>query len=148
MTREEAIRTLKYNSNVIHQTINGETDPNEVEALEMAIEALEQETCEDVISRQAAQIELTKCEVIDAYDENDNLVGCYNADTVDSIVRNLPPVTPQQKYGKWVRIDKDKCKCDQCEVISFVAMYPNGDANYCPNCGCRMIEPQESEDKG
>ena len=34
----------KYNSNVIHKTINGETDPNEVEALDMAIKALEQET--------------------------------------------------------------------------------------------------------
>lgn len=44
MTREEAIAILKYNSNVIHKTINGETDPNEVEALDMAIKALEQET--------------------------------------------------------------------------------------------------------
>lgn len=43
MTREEAIKMLKYNSNVIHQTINGETDHKEVEALEMAIKALEQE---------------------------------------------------------------------------------------------------------
>ena len=43
MTREEAIKLLKYNSNVIHKTINGDTDPNEVEALDMAIEALEQE---------------------------------------------------------------------------------------------------------
>lgn len=45
MTREEAIRILKYNSNVIHKTINGETDPNEVEALDMVIKALEQEPC-------------------------------------------------------------------------------------------------------
>ena len=43
MTKEEAIAILKYNSNVIHKTINGETDPNEVEALDMAIKALEQE---------------------------------------------------------------------------------------------------------
>lgn len=41
MTREEAIKLLKYNSNVIHKTINGETDPNEVEALDMAIKALD-----------------------------------------------------------------------------------------------------------
>lgn len=39
MTREEkeALEMLKYNSNVIHQTIHGETDPKEVEALDMAI---------------------------------------------------------------------------------------------------------------
>ena len=42
MTKEEALAILKYNSKVIHQTINGETDPNEVEALDMAIKALEQ----------------------------------------------------------------------------------------------------------
>ena len=70
----------------------------------------------------------------------------------DSILRNftaseaiakIKEYEDKQKSGKWIRIDKDKCKCDQCEVISFIAMYPNGDANYCPNCGARM----ESEDK-
>lgn len=44
MTKEEAIKILKYNSNVIHKTMTGETDPNEVEALDMAIKALEQES--------------------------------------------------------------------------------------------------------
>jgi hypothetical protein len=43
MTPEEAIKMLKYNSNVIHKTINGETDINEVEALDMAISALEKQ---------------------------------------------------------------------------------------------------------
>jgi len=41
MTKEEAIKMLKYNSNVIHKNINGKTDPKEVEALDMAIESLE-----------------------------------------------------------------------------------------------------------
>ena len=55
----------------------------------------------------------------------------------------LPPVTPQPKTGHWIRVDKDKCKCDQCEVISFIAMYPNGDKNYCPNCGTKMQAESE-----
>ena len=55
MIREEAIRMLKYNSNVIHKTINGETDPNEVKALDMAIKALEQEPSEKVITEIEAQ---------------------------------------------------------------------------------------------
>ena len=54
MTREEAIKILKYNSNVIHKTINGETDPNEVEALDMAIKALE---WEDVLGKIRGEIE-------------------------------------------------------------------------------------------
>ena len=43
MKPEEAIKILKYNSNVIHKTINGETDINEVKALDMAISALEKQ---------------------------------------------------------------------------------------------------------
>lgn len=43
MNNQEAIKMLKYNSNVIHKTLNGETDINEVEALDMAISALEKQ---------------------------------------------------------------------------------------------------------
>ena len=32
-------------------------------------------------------------------------------------------------------------KCSECNYKS--ERYDN----YCPNCGCRMVEPQESEDK-
>ena len=56
MTREEAIEILKYNSNVIHQTINGETDPKEVEALDMAIKALEQQPVLDKIRAEIIQL--------------------------------------------------------------------------------------------
>ena len=49
MTREKAIEILKYNSNVIHKTMTGETDTNEVEALDMAIKALEDKPCDGVI---------------------------------------------------------------------------------------------------
>ena len=51
---------------------------------------------------------------------------------------------PKIKTAHWIKVDKDKCKCDNCEVISFIAMYPNGNINYCPNCGRRMIEHNES----
>ena len=49
MKPEEAIKILKYNSNVIHKTINGETDINEVKALDMAISALQAQ--EETVSR-------------------------------------------------------------------------------------------------
>lgn len=60
--------------------------------------------------------------------------------TVTEFVEDLPSVTPLPKIGHGIRVDKDKCKCDKCEVISFIAMYPNGDINYCPNCGLKMEE--------
>lgn len=56
MTREEAIKILKYNSNVIHRTINGETDPNEVEALDMAIKSLEKESTETTAEKEADNV--------------------------------------------------------------------------------------------
>lgn len=59
MNREEAIKMLKYNSNVIHQTINGETDHKEVEALDMAIEALEQQPVLDKIRDEIADLDDT-----------------------------------------------------------------------------------------
>ena len=56
---------------------------------------MDQEPCDNCISRQALQTELKNYEVVNVHDENDNLIGYYNADTVDSIVRNLPSVNPQ-----------------------------------------------------
>lgn len=89
MTREESIN--KWIIPAIKNTWN-EKKCNEI------LKVLEQEPCEDAISRQAVQIELKNCEIVDGYDENDNFVTYYNADTVDSIVRNLPPVTPAPNW--------------------------------------------------
>ena len=51
------------------------------------------------------------------------------------------------RTGHWIRLKHGKGKCSEChDVVLIAQMY--GNANYCPNCGKRMIEPQESEDKG
>lgn len=39
-----------------------------------------------------------------------------------------------------------KCQCDRCDFTTIV-VEDFGYYNYCPNCGCRMVDPQESEDK-
>ena len=71
MTREEAIKWFKENP-FIHK---------DHEPFQMAIKALEQEPCEDAISRQAA------------------LQCCRNEweEEVEMRLKSLPPVTPQQK---------------------------------------------------
>ena len=45
----------------------------------------------------------------------------------------LDEIRPQ---GEWIRVDKYKVKCNKCEVIHYIAQYPNSaKINYCPNCG-------------
>ena len=55
----------------------------------------------------------------------------------------MPPVTPQEpKTGHWNEIPKYKdiaWQCSECEHFTTMKH------NYCPNCGAKMIESQESE---
>ena len=45
----------------------------------------------------------------------------------------------EPKTGHWIRVDKDKLKCSECEVVHFIAQYPqSAKINYCPNCGADM----------
>ena len=50
----------------------------------------------------------------------------------------------QPKTGHWIRVDDTKLRCSECDVIHFIAMYPSGEINFCPNCGADM---RESEDE-
>ena len=133
MTREEAIRMLKYNSNVIHKTINGETDPNEVEALDMAIKALEQEPCDDCVKRQAV---LNTLDEMDKALDIDRTVESYK-ELLTECYKNLPSVTPKEKTGHWIRQTDDYHDYYECEHCG-IAVGLDDIKNYCPNCGAKM----------
>ena len=77
-------------------------------------------------------------------------------------INSLSPVTPQPKTGHWIDDNENEIdaqygrhlyKCSKCN--EYADMFVGGTEdwwdiekpNYCPNCGCRMVEPQESEDK-
>lgn len=117
MTREQAIAILRYNSNVIHQTINGETDPNEVEALDIAIKALEQQPCETAIDTKEVFNILRRnyrgqSVSVDGYCVPAN----YREDIYDEI-KALPPVTPTRR---WIPVSESLPKENglyQCTVI-------------------------------
>ena len=133
MTREEIIRNLKYTMKK-HENDRVDTFGTNISLMcKDILDYLEQEPCDDAVSRYAV-----KKWVCNTCPDN---AECQRDCDVIKGIDALPSVT--QKYGKWIRIDKDKCKCDQCEVISLIAMYPNGDANYCPNCGAKMQESEE-----
>ena len=127
MTREEAITELNT-FKIGAKSELGET------ALDMAIKALEQEPCEDCISREQA-----KTAIRDRFKDLPSRVE------INTILNELSSVTPQPKPGHWQKISADKYsehvayyfRCSECgkDII--------GEHKYCPNCGCRMSEGSE-----
>ena len=109
-------------------------------------EYLWQTPCKDAISRQ---------EVLDVIERWLECSGYNEAErhimrAVQSVLYDSPSVTPQPKTGHWIKtgdylitafgnVDYVKCSC--CREYGLEK------GNYCPNCGAKMIEPQESEDK-
>ena len=51
-----------------------------------------------------------------------------------------------QKSGKWIEY-KDECECSFCHETWNYCDNDTETFNFCPNCGCRMVEPQESEEQ-
>lgn len=79
--------------------------------------------------------------------------GKQNTEKVEISVfqlnRVIKTLEQEPKEGHWIA-DVDRWgdivttvngyRCDKCNTF-------NSDKdNYCPNCGCRMVEPQESEE--
>ena len=58
----------------------------------------------------------------------------------------------EQKTGHWTVVSDGYgdnayiCECSECKDTVWVYKDADRKWNYCPNCGCRMVEPQESED--
>ena len=126
MNREEALEILK------NDTVD--TSDDWCEAFEMAIKALEQEPCEDCISREDALMALTGQCADSPIELLPKAIKQINA---------LPPVTPAEKVGRWIydrtRDWDGECKyeCSECGMGSDV------DYAYCMRCGCKMQEVEE-----
>jgi Zn finger protein HypA/HybF involved in hydrogenase expression len=143
------------------------------EAKNMAIKALEQEPCEDAVSRQAVSyiIKSHIHEIIteSGTDKNAHTNAVLRA--IVNLVETMPPVTPttciakvtfdkdelqkivdesvkemivERKKGKWIEEPNCWLRCSCCK-----SHYPhtsiNGvrGSNYCPNCGADMREVEE-----
>ena len=95
MTKEEAIMYLKRADVSVGCKVKTKT----AEAIEMAIEALQKEPCEDAVSRQAA-IDALKMDIsIIPFAKTREYVRAA-IETVYSRLKDLPPVTPAIKKGK------------------------------------------------
>ena len=119
MTREEALQIL--------DTIP--TIGEQVDALEMAIEALSTEPCEDCISREEAK------RIVDHY------IQFYDGQfRINESIDNLPSVQPIRPKGEWIpkpySIEwKSDAKCSNCGNLVAGAL-----SNYvtCPYCSADM----------
>ena len=98
----------------------------------------------DLISRQAA---------IDALEKwLHGLFGITEADgtaTIFKTIRQLPPIQPEPKRGKWVRTGSgslyDHYECSECgKAPKWECMGDNrwkiAFTCFCPNCGAKMDE--------
>ena len=108
--------------------------------IDSAIKALEHEPCEDAISRQAVE-KITWEDP--SYTDSLNVLA-----EVRDKVRALPLVNPQPKPGHWIEHEgwnddaySTEYSCSECNE------WIDEKSNFCPNCGAKMIDPQESEDK-
>ncbi len=104
----------------------------------------------DCISREQALRELKESAEHHANDSREEVLLRRDRD----IIRALPSVTPQEpKTGHWVKYGRPRCgeqhyKCTNCDEYFNFGLYSDyykKAFKYCPNCGCRMVEPQESE---
>lgn len=138
MTRKEAIEKIKM---ILAECAEDEDAVcyvtfDDADALDMAIKALEQETCEDCVSRKA---------MLDAITEiDDNINMDIYTNEVREIIGDLPSVTPVRKKGHWIFVDKahEHAHCSECGYGN-VDLFNGKPHNYCPNCGAKMDEEME-----
>jgi len=127
MTREQAKREIDsldfYLQN--HTDDYGEESHT---AMMMAIKALEQQPCEDCISR-----ENTLKAIIEQ-------LGIRNEDylipaeaTLYKVVKNMPSVNLHPKTGQWINNQNGTFECDQCGC-------KHSKSRFCPDCGTKMQE--------
>ena len=119
------------------ENLHREREQAYMQGYEDASKRFRQEPCEDAISRQA---------VLDQtylWSKDEFLRVTNPFDYLRKRINSLSPVTPQQKMGWWIKIQKfEKWKCSECGTAFRFTFKEHG---YCPNCGAKMFEPQESE---
>lgn len=113
-----------------------------IKAHKMAIKALQQEPCSEAINRQAVLDYIYNDLGLGDEENGKDVERQMELEKSYRYVKSLPPAVPQQKTGHWIRVDKDKLRCSECEVIHLIGQYPNGKIDWCPNCGAKMEDEE------
>ena len=126
MKNEQAIRRLE---DLQRLYLGNEKFTADIEAIGIAIDALNKQPCEDCISRKAVKEQMIK-------------YGFKAPDmTVTEFVEDcLPSVTPKPKTGHWEMCEDADGIYGVCDICGIDADFSHkGEAYpYCPNCGAKM----------
>ena len=82
--------------------------------------------------------------IVAEFDENG--VGKITVQALDSLICELNEYAERQT-GEWINTGVDEewyARAYECSLCGHTMV---GTDNYCPNCGAKMVEPQESEDE-
>ena len=67
--------------------------------------------------------------------------------SIVDLLDDLPPITPQPKTGNWIENAPEYQNIDPPYICSECGNLHLRKTNYCDQCGCRMVEQQESDDR-
>ena len=103
---------------------------------------------------------ISRADALALYCDKCGVYNCISKCASYKAVEKMPSVTPQEpKTGHWIEhpTEEDYSVCSRCGIGSRRMEHgKNADGTkyidiysyrFCPYCGCRMVEPQESEDK-
>lgn len=78
-------------------------------------------------------------EAVNAAEIISDKLGIALSELVD-VMATVPTADVQEvKRGTWENTNTpNQLRCSNCEIIHFIAQYPHGEINYCPNCGARL----------
>ena len=142
ISRQDAIKAIEEKAKRIknEDTLNG---LGGAIAILFDLPSVKPQPCEDAISRRAVD------EAIYDYSRSCDV----NYAQIMEYIDKLPSVKPQEPTGHWIAIDEEPhedYECDKCgyTISTYTAnIEPHTEYKYCPNCGARMVKPQERREE-
>jgi hypothetical protein len=107
-----------------------------IENLKAISEILEQQPCEDCISRQVVLSYIVNDLKFGDEENGYDLERKIAQEEIYNFIKKMPPVTPKEKTGKWIYKQSifGAVYCSECDFE-----LKTNNTKFCPNCGARMV---------